>query len=238
MTKRLLFAALTAFFASCSFIGRSCLQEAEPVHPAEDQPASYELHTVKKGETLYGLSRKYGVPLEQIAELNGIEDASRIAAGAELKIPGISKKKKQTVPVPVPGNTNGENSPGGTFLESWPLETAARDKVVRKFGRIYDPVLQVFTNNNGIDINAGDSAVLAVAEGEIAYFDFIKGLGTVIGIKLKDEYYAFYSPLYKIDVSKDQKVKKGSLLGYAQSGILHFEIRKGSSPLNPLLFLP
>jgi murein DD-endopeptidase MepM/ murein hydrolase activator NlpD len=44
-------------------------------------------HTIKSGETVYALAKKYGVTEAEILFLNGIEDARKIYAGQKLRIP-------------------------------------------------------------------------------------------------------------------------------------------------------
>ena len=44
------------------------------------------IHTVKKGDTLYSLSKYYKIPLEELIEINQISDQT-IYLGQELKIP-------------------------------------------------------------------------------------------------------------------------------------------------------
>lgn len=51
--------------------------------PDEDRPMT---HTVQPGETLARIALRYQVPLEQIAEQNGIADPDRIQAGDNLEI--------------------------------------------------------------------------------------------------------------------------------------------------------
>lgn len=43
--------------------------------------------TIQPGETVYNLSRRYGVPADAIMRANGLNDASRLAAGQQLVIP-------------------------------------------------------------------------------------------------------------------------------------------------------
>ena len=43
-------------------------------------------HTVVKGDTLWGISRKYGVALNDIVELNGINVASVIVVGERMRV--------------------------------------------------------------------------------------------------------------------------------------------------------
>ena len=45
-------------------------------------------HTVKRGENLWRIGRAYGVEVEQIAVLNGIDNPDRIEVGVRLFIPG------------------------------------------------------------------------------------------------------------------------------------------------------
>ncbi len=51
--------------------------------------AADRLHVLKKGETLYSLSRKYSTPLTLILERNNITDAGTIIAGQKIYIPTI-----------------------------------------------------------------------------------------------------------------------------------------------------
>lgn len=49
--------------------------------------AAEMVHVVRKGETLYSLSREYGISVNDIIRVNGIEDPSSLAVGMEIKIP-------------------------------------------------------------------------------------------------------------------------------------------------------
>ncbi len=50
------------------------------------EKGSPAFHIIQKGETLYSLSRKYGVSLEALAGLNGISDVSKIEIGQKLRL--------------------------------------------------------------------------------------------------------------------------------------------------------
>ncbi|MDA8967432.1 LysM peptidoglycan-binding domain-containing protein [Akkermansiaceae bacterium] len=70
---------------------------ALPVEPAapravevREDPApapSYRTHKVVKGNSIWGLSRKYGVSSKSLMQLNGISDPSKLRLGKTLKIP-------------------------------------------------------------------------------------------------------------------------------------------------------
>jgi LysM repeat protein len=49
--------------------------------------AAARVHTVKEGDTLDGLSRRYGVPIPTLANANGIENPDHILAGSKLTLP-------------------------------------------------------------------------------------------------------------------------------------------------------
>lgn len=55
--------------------------------PAGMLPAQQVVHRVKPGDTLYSISRNYGVPVELILEENGINDPRHLLVGKELQIP-------------------------------------------------------------------------------------------------------------------------------------------------------
>ena len=53
-----------------------------------EEPAStMKVHVLESGQTLWALSRKYGVTPGAIMKANGIKDATKIHIGAKLKIP-------------------------------------------------------------------------------------------------------------------------------------------------------
>ena len=56
--------------------------------------------TLNQGETLYNLSRRYGVPVKDIMAANNITDASRINAGQQIVIPVYGYSAKAPVSAP------------------------------------------------------------------------------------------------------------------------------------------
>lgn len=74
-----------------------------PPRPASPpRPATGVEHTVQKGETLWQISRAYGVTIEMIALANELDSQSRIDAGQKLFIPGASRPIVQSAPVSPP----------------------------------------------------------------------------------------------------------------------------------------
>jgi membrane-bound lytic murein transglycosylase D len=53
---------------------------------ANNPNATYQWHTIKKGDTLWEIARSYGVSLNDLMALNGLNSNSKIIAGNRLKI--------------------------------------------------------------------------------------------------------------------------------------------------------
>jgi len=50
----------------------------------------YQYHEVKKGETLFGISRKYGVSVKDISEMNNFNQNTQLKRGQKVKIKTVS----------------------------------------------------------------------------------------------------------------------------------------------------
>ncbi|MBB6459612.1 muramidase family protein [Flammeovirga kamogawensis] len=68
--------------------------------------SSTETHTVDKGESLYGISRKYNTTPQAILAENGFPDNTPIYIGQVLKIP-TQGEEKSTIEIPTPSSNNG-----------------------------------------------------------------------------------------------------------------------------------
>lgn len=118
----------------------------------------------------------------------------------------------------------------------WPV---ASDRVVSTFGIRSHPKYKTRTKNNGIDIDAGSGAfVRAVDQGEVVYSDEFLEYGGLIIID-HGSFYSLYANLGKRLVRKGEEVRQGDVIGSVdRRGILHFELRIGGRPVNPLHYLP
>lgn len=64
-------------------------------HMTSAESFGYTLYTVRRGDTLWGISRKFGTSINSIVTLNGIENPNLIYAGEVFKIP--SARSEQAV---------------------------------------------------------------------------------------------------------------------------------------------
>ena len=65
--------------------------------PADDTPAAAETYTVKRGDTLFAISKKVGVSMEALREANGLSGRAQIHAGQTLKLSGETQTEDQRV---------------------------------------------------------------------------------------------------------------------------------------------
>ena len=72
----------------CLLTGCAFVAPPLPPPPKSSRGAGGVHHTVKRGENLWRIGRAYGVEVEQIAVLNGIDNPDRIEVGVRLFIPG------------------------------------------------------------------------------------------------------------------------------------------------------
>ena len=80
-------------------------KSARPAKAATPKPGVDGVrHVVKPGESLSVIARNYGVRQSEIALANGITDPTRLQAGTEIVIPGVSAPKAAKTPDAKPGD--------------------------------------------------------------------------------------------------------------------------------------
>lgn len=191
--------------------------------PAQTAKVPGLYHKIRPKETLWRVSKMYGVDLQTLAKANNLTDARKIYAGQLLFIPQASV------------TDFADNTKEKSFV--WPL----KGKVLSYYGSIKDGV-----KNKGIDISARHGeAVIASRSGKVSFIDEnMKGFGMTLIIDHPDEYSTVYAYNSQILVKVGQNVRQGTVIakagqsGRAPSPRLHFEIRKKHEPQNPFYFLP
>jgi septal ring factor EnvC (AmiA/AmiB activator) len=120
------------------------------------------------------------------------------------------------------------------------LQWPTQGTIITHFGRQKHPLLNTVTENLGIEIKAKLGApVLAVDDGQVQTITWQRGRGNIIIISHDDGYYTVYTHLAEIDIDLQQEVRRGQVIGtVGDSGsisgpILHFQIWKNTSNLNP-----
>lgn len=185
-------------------------------------------YVVKKGDTIWQVSKKFNISLKEILTFNNLKENSVIKEGDKLFIPGI--KPKVNV---------------GTAMVK---EFAG--KYVSALKEIGDLVIPVSGFNwgykhslNGTDIAAPCGNEVFAADSGIVVVSsdgWNSGYGNYIILRHYDSSYTLYGHLQMRLVEIGEKVEKGDLIGYVgNSGYtlgptgchLHFEIRGKNNPL-------
>lgn len=127
-----------------------------------------------------------------------------------------------------------------TLMGSGPFAWPLRGTILSEFGP--QPGGQ---KNDGLNISAPlGTTVYAAKEGTVSYVgNELKGFGTMILLKHEGGMFTVYAHLSSASVTKGQTVSKGQSIGaVGQTGQvtapqLHFEVRRGSTPLDPRKYL-
>jgi septal ring factor EnvC (AmiA/AmiB activator) len=126
----------------------------------------------------------------------------------------------------------------------WPV----RGQIIEYYGLIKDKIHDVQIENDGIDIKAKvGTSVKAIAVGKVRFCSWHDAAGNLVVIEHGKGYYSLYAHLSRFDVSLDDYVKAGEVIGaVGETGslkgpMLHFEIRQirdtGPKALNPINWL-
>jgi lipoprotein NlpD len=210
-----------------------CTTVRGPVALSEGVPSSGSIkpvdkkgiqHKVHKGETLWRIAKTYEVPVEDIIQSNGIPNAASIEENQLIFIPGVTRVKD----VVVLSSTDKD----ADYL--WPI----KGKVISYFHDRKGAAV-----NGGIDIKAVEGEVVQAArDGRVVFADHLAGYGQALILEHSDGFFTVYAHNARLIVQLGDQVMRGEKIAQvAREGnlaYLHFEVRKGDRPSNPLHYLP
>lgn len=204
-------------------------QEGAALQPA---PGAY---VVKQGDTLYSICWSYGLDYHDVAAWNRLPANYRIHPGDRLVLAAPAGSLRQPAPSPISAARDAQVlPPPGGLQWTWP----ATGQVVRLFHA-------GSTLAKGIDITAARGAeVRAAAAGRVVYAGSgLVGYGKLIIIKNSEQFLSAYADNDALLVKEGDSVRAGDRIGSMGLGrdnrpVLHFEIRYGGKPVDPLGYLP
>ena len=200
---------------------------------------------VGRGDSLYKLSKRYGVSVKRLAKLNQLESPYVLQPGQTIFLKPLPSSKPITTTVTRKAPNRSTKTPIQSATSqsfNWPKSVKwrrpAKGKVVKKFNRRRNDA-------KGIDIagKQGD-AIVAAAAGKVVYSgDGLISYGNLIIIKHNKTYLSAYAYNRKLLVKEGDNVKSGQKIAEMgrkdkTSTRLHFEIRKNGKPVDPLKYLP
>ncbi len=206
--------------------------EEEVTYQKELKEKEKLLKKIKSEKTVYaqavGELEKSAMELENI--LASIQPEYRSAFGAGEQVLGRMKTDQRE---------------GLFFISKGRLPWPIQGKVVSRFGEQINPQFRTRLKNSGIEIEgAPGREVAAVSDGRVIYSSRLRGYGNLVILEHEGGYYTLYARLSEILVSPHQEVDRLQKIGVlGENGFsfgpptLHFEIREGKQPQNPLEWL-
>src|SRR5262249_25167426 len=235
--------------------------------PAASPAGNANVHVVAAGDTLSKIAHRYHKSVNEIAKANTIQPTATLNVGDGLTIPGAQAPAvKANAPAaavqakPVASAAPKEAEPvqnANAVAPTDPLDKEAAKLAegggaVPKFrwpanGRViasYGPTTNG-QQNDGINIALPENTPVKAAEdGVVAYAgNELKGYGNLVLVRHPNGYVTAYAHAKELLVKRGDQVKRGQVIarsgqtGNVNAPQLHFEIRKGASPLDPTRFL-
>jgi murein DD-endopeptidase MepM/ murein hydrolase activator NlpD len=213
-----------------------------PAQPGRRQGPEGRTVTVKAGDTLAGIAARQGLKLGDIVAANPGLRPDLIRPGQKVRLPGevamppapaMSAAEVETVrraSLAKPPSLSGEG-----FM--WPVRGG---KVVSRFGDKPDG-----TRNAGVNLAAkAGTPVLAAENGLVVYAgDKVPGYGRMLLIRHAGGFTTAYAHNHSLLVKVGERVRRGQKVATVGStgGVgqpqLHFELREGSTPIDPQRYL-
>lgn len=205
-------------------------------------PVTGVAHTVKEGDNLESVAKRYDTSSQGILEFpfNDVPDDFKLRVGQilivpdgvppEVKAPPKSRSQPQYIAQGVSGPSF--SAPGGGSF-TWPTSTSG----ISTYFAWWHPGIDM-PNRNAPPVVSSDGGTVIVAGWPDNY-----GYGNRVVVDHGNGYQTLYAHLSNIYVSSGQKVSRGQTIGQMgttgrSTGVhLHFEIRYKGVAVNPLAIL-
>lgn len=225
-------------------------------------------HTVVSGDTIYNITKRYGITQEQLRLWNNLAD-NNIRLGSRLRVkptdyvarpsastttqtvtqvvtqPVITQPAYTPPPVATPPTTTSNTATPNQQASTTANGTRSVSGITWMRPTQGNIITQFTTVNKGIDIagNAGQN-VVAAADGKVVYSGSdLRGYGNLLIVQHNPTFLTAYGHNQKLLVKENDTVKRGQTI--AQLGNshtdrykLHFEVRQNGKPVNPLEYIP
>lgn len=203
------------------------------------ETAPVQSYTVKRGDTLFSISRNFSVSLDTIRKANGLTEKSVLREGMVLKIPGTAKSDQtpqvSTVPAPSPeSKPQTDTTPVRPVAEA-PDLTAAQWPVRAKSisyltGKLYGIVITT----------EADDMVRSLSSGTVVSAGPYRGFGKVAIVQASNGYLYVYGGCDMLNVREGDRITFGTVLGrigidsISKQPQLYFLVYKDNKPIDPV----
>ncbi|MCI7567617.1 MAG: LysM peptidoglycan-binding domain-containing protein [Treponema sp.] len=170
---------------------------------------------VKKGDTLYSLSKKYGLTVADLLAINNLDSSSVIKVGQKLKVrttslSNASQNKSKAV------NVNNDIKVVEKAPDTRTYGVTVTADTNTKWPVSNPKITQVKGKISGVQLSAKENEkVLCIHEGTVMYVGTYRGFGQVVFVQSKTGLIYAYTGLGSVKVKKGEYVVAAAELGSA-----------------------
>ncbi|MCB9558324.1 MAG: M23 family metallopeptidase [Deltaproteobacteria bacterium] len=215
--------------------------------PARLPPLAGQWKKLPVGQSLAQLAARERLHLSDLVELNGLQADQALTTARWIFVPrsarierprlrehptaSVARSPQATEAQPLQPQTSSDQS-----AMLWPVGVG---RLSSRFGERHG------RPHEGIDIGApAGTAVVAADDGVVLYAgSHVRGYGNLILIQHANNIVTVYAHNRRNLVKRNARVSKGQVIaevgstGRARGSHLHFEVRRGEEPLDPLRFV-
>ncbi|MCL2008956.1 MAG: LysM peptidoglycan-binding domain-containing M23 family metallopeptidase [Synergistaceae bacterium] len=197
-------------------------------------------YTFKSGDKIDNVAKRYRVSVDKIKKVNPTTDLYSLKAGNEIFLPGARPEAVAEAQPKKTGNATSANK-SGSSSSSRSLRWPVMGRINSPYGWRRHPITRRNDFHTGLDIKAARGTVIRSAgDGVVAYAGWMGGYGKVVVVQHANGRSTLYAHCSSILVSQGARVSSGQNIarvgstGRTTGPHLHFEVRNGNSPVNPL----
>ncbi|WP_304224644.1 M23 family metallopeptidase [Gracilinema caldarium] len=191
-----------------------------------------QTYRVKRGDTLFNISRTFSVTVDAIRKANNLTESSVLKEGMVLTIPG----KAQPATVSQSDSKPGADTTEVRSVKEAPLSAKTQWPVTAKSvsyltGKLFGVVITAET----------DEQVRSLSSGTVVSAGPYRGFGKVAIIQAANGYLYVYGGCDMLTVKEGDAIKPGTILGrigidsISKQPQLYFLVYKDNKPIDPLV---
>ena len=195
------------------------------------------LVTVRANQTIDKLAAEYSIYKEAIIAANNLRDDAALTKGSRIFLPGVKV-------VAFIETAKGKSAVSERTREENKLAWPTVGRMTSQFGWRSDPIRGGRDFHTGLDIAAPHGrSIVAAASGRVVYAGWMSGYGKTLVISHSGGMTTMYAHCSKLLASQGKSVKRGEKIalmgstGRSTGCHLHFEVRRGGTPVNPIKLL-
>ena len=220
--------------------------------------ASSNTYEVQKGETWYGISRKYGISVNDLLGLNGVKEGASLKAGQKIKVPQDLPSDATTAKIAQADKSSGSgkvvsgsgsagngNSSSKTTVPDLKGNDPRNYSDKKGDSSLVWPVKApavTYVNGkvSGVNLSAKkDESVSAIRSGTVMFSGLYRGFGNVVFVQSKTGHIYAYTGLGTVKVGKGEYITYGQQLGtagidnYSEKPQISLMVFQNGLPIDP-----